>query len=78
MESLRADEVLDARGLECPATVLQAKSLLLAMRPGQILEVRADDPASQENLAAFVGRSGDEMLGCFEQDGYVSIFLRRA
>ena len=39
-----ADKVIDLRGMSCPWSILKAKSQLIAMKPGEVLEVLASDP----------------------------------
>ena len=39
-----ADQVLDAKGLNCPLPILKAKKALKSMEGGKILEVQSTDP----------------------------------
>lgn len=47
------DAELDARGLLCPLPVLKARKRLLALPPGGVLRVLADDPAALVDIPHF-------------------------
>ena len=57
-----ADQVLDAQGLNCPLPILRAKKALKGMTAGQVLEVRATDPGSVADFAAFCKQTGNELM----------------
>ena len=57
-----ADQVLNAEGLNCPLPIIKAKKALKAMSAGQVLEVRATDPGSVADFAAFCNQTGNELL----------------
>ena len=53
---------LDATGLLCPLPVLRARKRLLALAPGQVLRVLADDPAAVVDMPHFCAEQGHELL----------------
>ena len=57
-----ADQLLDAKGLNCPLPILKAKKALKGMSAGQILEIQATDPGSVADFAAFCTQTGNELL----------------
>lgn len=57
-----ADHVLNAEGLNCPLPILKAKKMLKSVAPGETLEVRATDPGSVADFAAFCNQTGNELL----------------
>ncbi len=67
---------LDATGLLCPLPVLRARKRLLAMAPGEVLRVRATDPAAQVDIPHFCTEAGHVFLGQ-ERDGEAIAFLIR-
>ncbi|RJX36581.1 MAG: sulfurtransferase TusA family protein [Desulfarculus sp.] len=71
------DEVLDCRGLSCPMPILKTKKALKNLKPGQILEIQGTDPGTRNDLPAFTQRSGDELLGEEQGDGYISFFVKK-
>ncbi len=68
-----ADQVLDAKGLNCPLPILKTKKMLKGMSSGQVLEVLATDPGSVADMAAFCNQTGNELLGQ-SNDGSVYSF----
>jgi tRNA 2-thiouridine synthesizing protein A len=59
---MKWDQELDATGLLCPLPVLKARKRLLALAPGQVLRVLADDPAAVIDMPHFCTQQGHELL----------------
>lgn len=57
-----ADQVLDAKGLNCPLPILRAKKALAGMPAGNTLEILATDPGSIKDFEAFCRTTGNELL----------------
>lgn len=68
MKDIKADRVLDARGLVCPMPVLKTKKSLDDLKTGQVLDVMTTDPASKSDIPALVRRLGHELLELSERD----------
>lgn len=77
MDELRADVILDAKGLTCPMPVLKTKKAIDAMGPGQTLEVITTDPASKADIPAFLDRVGHELVQAGEKDGIFSFLIKK-
>jgi tRNA 2-thiouridine synthesizing protein A len=58
----RAHKILDCIGLYCPAPVLQTREEMNKIAVGEILEVLADDPASETDIKAWAKRAGQKIL----------------
>ncbi len=50
----RPHAVLDIRGVSCPGPILEAKKLLDAMQPGEVLELISNCPGSPSDVKAWV------------------------
>ncbi len=72
-----ADQVLDAKGLNCPLPILKAKKALKSMAAGTTLEVLSTDPGSVADFAAFCRTTGNEMLEETEADGIWTYLIRK-
>ncbi|WP_457576282.1 sulfurtransferase-like selenium metabolism protein YedF [Desulfomarina sp.] len=59
-------KTIDARGLACPAPVLETKTILETENPDKI-SVTVDNPAAQQNVQRFLESQGFETL--LEQQG---------
>ena len=69
---------LDARGLDCPMPLLQAKRALNAMQAGQRLQVLATDRGSVRDFRVFAEQSGHLLLASDEADGVYSYLLQKS
>ncbi len=69
-----ADQTLDAKGLNCPLPILNAKKALKTMDNGQTLEILATDPGSIKDFEAFCRTTGNKMVEQ-NQDGNVFRFV---
>lgn len=69
-----ADQVLDAKGLNCPLPILKAKKALKEVPAGGTLEVQATDPGSVADFEAFCRTTGNELMES-KSEGGVYIFL---
>ena len=50
---------LDARGLLCPLPILKARKRLKGLAQGDVLRMRADDPAARIDVPHFCNESGN-------------------
>jgi tRNA 2-thiouridine synthesizing protein A len=57
-----ANQLLDAKGLNCPLPILKAKKALKDVPPGGTLEVLATDPGSVADFQAFCRTTGNELV----------------
>lgn len=57
-----ADQLLDAKGLNCPLPILKAKKALKNVPVGGSLEVLATDPGSVADFEAFCRATGNELV----------------
>ncbi|NEY91353.1 sulfurtransferase TusA family protein [Tabrizicola oligotrophica] len=74
---MKIDVELDCEGLLCPLPVLRARKRLLAMRPGQVLAVRATDGMAAIDLPHFCAAAGHVFLEA-RQEGAVGVYLIQA
>jgi len=65
---------LDATGLLCPLPVLKARKRLAALNTGDMLRMRADDPAAIIDVPHFCNESGHRLVES-NQEGGVQIYL---
>ena len=72
-----ADQVLDAKGLNCPLPILKAKKALKTMDGGKVLEVQSTDPGSVADFAAFCRTTGNELVEQSEEGGVWAYLIRK-
>ena len=73
-----ADQVLDAKGLNCPLPILKAKKALKSLEAGNTLEILSTDPGSVADFAAFCRTTGNELVEQNEGDGVWTYLIRKA
>ena len=73
-----ADQVLDAKGLNCPLPILKAKKALKSLAGGNTLEVLSTDPGSVADFAAFCRTTGNELVEQSEEGGVWTYLIRKA
>ena len=66
---INVDETLDVLGYLCPMPVKFARSKLLEMESGGVLEIIADDPETKVDIPKLVERLGCKLLKVFEKSG---------
>ena len=73
-----ADQVLDAKGLNCPLPILKAKKALKSLAGGQTLEILSTDPGSVADFAAFCRSTGNELVEQSDDGGVWTYLIRKA
>lgn len=69
-----ADQLLDAKGLNCPLPILKAKKALKDVPSGGTLEIQATDPGAVKDFEAFCRATGNELMES-RVDGGTYIFV---
>ena len=71
------DVDLDATGLLCPLPVLKARKHLMAMAPGAVLLMRADDPAAVVDVPHFCAEAGHTLIEHHSEGAELRFFIRK-
>ena len=75
---MKADATLDCIGLYCPMPIYNTAKRLKELKPGQVLEVLADDEGIKEDMPAWCRTTGNELLGIEEEKGEYKAYVRKA
>jgi len=67
------DDFLDCTGLYCPVPIFETRKKIDEIKPGEILKLIADDPASEEDISAWSKTTGNKLLK-IDKDGDKFIF----
>ncbi|MFZ5608752.1 MAG: sulfurtransferase TusA family protein [Pseudomonadota bacterium] len=73
-----ADQVLDAKGLNCPLPILKAKKALGGVPVGGTLEILATDPGAVADFQAFCRTTGNELVDSSTENGIYKFIIKRA
>ncbi|WP_166416338.1 sulfurtransferase TusA family protein [Cochlodiniinecator piscidefendens] len=71
------DDTLDALGLLCPLPVLKARKRLKSMSAGQVLCIKADDPAAVIDIPHFCNEAGHTLEASIPEGAYMEYLIRK-
>ncbi len=74
---MKADQSLDCVGLYCPMPIVKTARKIKELKPGQILEVLADDKGIKLDMPAWCQATGHEFLGVDEVGGEIKVYVRK-
>ena len=74
---ITADEHLDCTGLYCPAPILETRKKMDSIKKGQVLEITADDPASEEDIKSWAKTTGNELLKTIKDNDRFIFYIRK-
>lgn len=77
MEDTQVARSIDAKGLNCPMPVIQAKKGISAIEVGEVLEVLSTDPGSMADFKAWARSTGHELLLSEHQGAVFTFHIRR-
>ena len=72
-----SDRKLDCLGLYCPEPVFRTRWALDEMEPREVLEVIADDPATEGDIKRLVNRLGHELISLEVNEGEIKVLIRK-
>jgi TusA-related sulfurtransferase len=75
---MQADEKVDCVGLFCPMPIVNTAKKMRDMKPGQVLEVIADDEGIKQDMPNWAKMTGNAFLGMEEENGRYHVFVRKA
>ena len=78
MKNIKANVILDAKGLACPMPIVKTKKALNGLEAGQVLEVQATDKGSKADLKAWAQSTGHQYLGTLEEGEVLMHYLRKS
>lgn len=78
LQDIKADQVVDARGVSCPGPIIAAKKNIGGVPVLGIMEVMATDSGTLKDLPAWSKKMGHDYLGYFEEAGYLRLFIKKA
>jgi tRNA 2-thiouridine synthesizing protein A len=74
---MKADVTLDCVGLICPMPIVKTSQKMKELKPGQVLEVSADDEGIKEDMPAWCNTTGNEFLGAEEEGDIIKVYVRK-
>ncbi len=74
---MKADQSLDCMGLYCPMPIVKTAEKFKQLKPGEILEVVADDKGIKQDMPAWCEATGHEFLGMKEEGGEIRVYVKK-
>lgn len=74
---IKADKVLDLKGLACPMPVVKMSKGIKDVEVGQIVEALTTDPGSLTDFPAWAKTSGNEILKTDQDGDVIKFYVKR-
>ena len=74
---MKADIVVDTKGMACPMPIVKAKKALDSMEAGQVMEVLSTDKGSLNDFQAWVNQTNNELISHVEQNGVYKFLVKK-
>ena len=74
---MKADHTLDCMGLYCPMPIVKTAQKMKNLKPGEILEIVADDKGIKQDMPAWALTTGNEFLGIEESGGEIKVYVKK-
>jgi len=78
LKNLKADKVVDARGMACPGPLLEAKKAITAISVGAIMEVFSADEGTNLDIPMWAKKMQYEFLGTIADAGFWRLFVKKS
>ena len=78
LKNLKADNVVDARGMACPGPLLEAKKGITAIPAGAIMEVLSADEGTNLDIPMWAKKMQYEFLGIIADAGFWRLFIKKS
>ncbi len=77
MSDIKADKVLDLKGLPCPMPVVKISKGIKEVEINQIVEAVTTDPGSLTDFPAWARTNGHEILDTVQGDDEITFYIKR-
>jgi tRNA 2-thiouridine synthesizing protein A len=74
---MKADKVLDAKGIACPMPIVKSKKAINELESGQVLEIHATDKGAKNDLTAWAKSGGHELLDYVEEGDVLKFWIKK-
>lgn len=78
LKELKADKVVDARGMACPGPLLEAKKAITGVAVGAVMEVLSSDEGTNNDIPMWAKKMQYEFLGVVEDAGFWRLFVKKS
>ena len=76
---MEAQQSIDCVGLYCPMPIVKTAEIIKELKPGEVLEIVADDKGIINDMPAWCRATGNEFLGAEEEDsGEIKVYVKKS
>ena len=75
---MKADQSLDCMGLYCPMPIVKTAETIKQLKPGEVLEIVADDKGIKQDMPAWCQATGHEFLGIEGGNGEIRVYVKKS
>lgn len=68
---------IDCIGLFCPMPIVKIREAIKGLAVGEVMEMLADDPASEADMKSWARRTGHELLEISRNDAVYRFLVRK-
>jgi len=72
-----ADVSVDACGLQCPGPIMQVHNYLKDMKYGEVLKIRATDPAFTQDIKAWCAATGNRLVNIRFEESVITALIKK-
>ena len=76
-EEIKADKVMDLKGLPCPMPVVKMSKGIKEVDVGQVVEALTTDPGALADFPAWARTSGNEILKTDQDGEVIKFYIKR-
>jgi len=76
-ETIKADKVMDLKGLPCPMPIVKVSKGIKEVKVGQIIEVHTTDPGALSDFPAWSRTSRNEIVKTEQEGDVIKFFIKR-
>lgn len=74
---MKSAQSLDCMGLYCPMPIIKTAEKIKELKPGEVLEVVADDRGIKQDMPAWCQATGHEFLGVEEEGDEIKVYVKK-
>lgn len=75
---IKADHIVDAKGLACPMPIVRTKKAMDLLEAGQVIEVQATDRGSLADIQGWSRNTGHQYIGTIEDGQVLKHYVRKS
>lgn len=76
-EDIKPTKIVDARGSFCPGPLMELIKNYKSAKTNDIISLYSSDSGTKRDAAAWISKSGNELIGVFDHEGYYEIVMRK-